>query len=518
MRIDALTVALRPRSSWEAVELGTALVRRHARAVWIPWLLLTLPVFVLVNVAMVALELPWLAALVMWWLKPLFARLPLFVLSRAVFGEVPGTAATLRGAFRGGGRAMLGYLTWRRLSPARALLMPVDLLEGGTPAQAAARRRVVAGPAYGIAALTLIVFLHFEGALALGLGMLAFLFVPEEHLVGSLQRFWQHVQDAPLWLALLENALAWAATSLLEPFHVGAGFGLYLNRRTEIEGWDIELAFRRLRARLQAAASTLALALALALGAAAPRAEATPPAAPARPAAAATPAATCLRPGRAEGSLPTTFGADYVPAGGFDRAVARAYADPRLSPKRRVTAWKPRAKPDAARGDASWLAPIAGVIATLAEFALWIVTGVALVLLALAMRRWWPWLRGLGAPAVTKPAAVREQPVPEPEPLPDDIARTARRLWAAGQPREALALVYRAAVEAMATATGRALPPGSTEAQCLRAAQALPEAPRRAFAHSVRLWQQAAYAERIPSTEAFDGMLTEAATQFGWAR
>ena len=42
MRIDQVSVELRPRSSWEAVELGTALVRTHARAIWLPYVLLTL--------------------------------------------------------------------------------------------------------------------------------------------------------------------------------------------------------------------------------------------------------------------------------------------------------------------------------------------------------------------------------------------------------------------------------------------------------------------------------------------
>ena len=45
--------------------------------------------------------------------------------------------------------------------------------------------------------------------------------------------------------------LAWyIAMSIVEPFHVAAGFSLYLNRRTELEAWDLELAFRRLRERL----------------------------------------------------------------------------------------------------------------------------------------------------------------------------------------------------------------------------------------------------------------------------
>ena len=32
---------------------------------------------------------------------------------------------------------------------------------------------------------------------------------------------------------------------VLEPFYVGAGFAMYLNRRVELEAWDIEQEFRR---------------------------------------------------------------------------------------------------------------------------------------------------------------------------------------------------------------------------------------------------------------------------------
>ena len=56
MRPEDLDVALRPRSSWEAIELGTALLRRHAGAVWRPWLLATLPLFALLNAAAWALD------------------------------------------------------------------------------------------------------------------------------------------------------------------------------------------------------------------------------------------------------------------------------------------------------------------------------------------------------------------------------------------------------------------------------------------------------------------------------
>jgi hypothetical protein len=36
-----------------------------------------------------------------------------------------------------------------------------------------------------------------------------------------------------------------AAVGMLEPFYVAAGFGLYINRRVELEAWDIEQEFRR---------------------------------------------------------------------------------------------------------------------------------------------------------------------------------------------------------------------------------------------------------------------------------
>jgi hypothetical protein len=67
---------------------------------------------------------------------------------------------------------------------------------------------------------------------------------------------WLAPKQAELsWTALLSGAgmpkvLALtvgyaAAVAFLEPFYVAAGFGMYLNRRVELEAWDIEQEFRR---------------------------------------------------------------------------------------------------------------------------------------------------------------------------------------------------------------------------------------------------------------------------------
>ena len=105
----------------------------------------------------------------------------------------------------------------------------------------------------------------------------------------------------------------------------------------------------------------------------------------------------------------------------------------------------------------------------------------------------------------------------EPETLPDDIVAAARRFWNEGRPRRALALLYRASVEAMARRADVALVPGATESECLRASRRMPEAEDRdAFARVVRVWQYAAYAQRLPGAADFDSLLGLLARRFGW--
>ena len=52
------------------------------------------------------------------------------------------------------------------------------------------------------------------------------------------------------WVDVLLSLLPILAVTLLEPFYVGGGFALYLNRRVELEGWDLEVAFRKAAARI----------------------------------------------------------------------------------------------------------------------------------------------------------------------------------------------------------------------------------------------------------------------------
>ncbi|KAG1250781.1 hypothetical protein G6F68_012627 [Rhizopus microsporus] len=93
------------------------------------------------------------------------------------------------------------------------------------------------------------------------------------------------------------------------------------------------------------------------------------------------------------------------------------------------------------------------------------------------------------AGAAADRAGVAALAVELPAVLPPDVATQAGLLWDQGRPRQALALLYRASVRTVGERSGIALPPGATEAQCLRASRRMPEAADRdLFARIVRMW------------------------------
>ncbi len=563
MRIERLDVVLRARSAWEAMELGSALVRRHAGAIWKPWLLFTLPLFALLNLGAWAIDQLWLASLALWWLKPVLDRIPLFVISRGVFGDVPSVRDTLRAQLRWGWRPMLGYLTWRRLSPARTVFLPLELLEGASAEQQRQRRRTLGGAVYGHALLLASVCWHFEAMLLLACIAAIAMFVPVDLLPETARAAWALIGDEnPVWADVGLNAFGWLATTLIEPFFVGAGFGLYLNRRTEIEAWDLEMALRRLRDRLSSAAPLLLALVLLGVPGAALRAQSAAPGSdgpvaadphalsPDPPTEAPHDAANTADDGTAMGdprkaqddggdedededaaepaALDDIF--NTVPAADarFDRAADRAYEDPLLSGKRHIGYWKKRdrnedeeKKPDPDKIDPRFgqglLASVAAVFAFVGEWGMWLLAGMLVLVLLLTARHWLPWMRGSVRKRAPAETPVAHAPVLTAEPLPDDVATLARRLWHEGRQRDALALLYRASVATVCERAGLVLPPGATEAQCLRASRRLPdEADRSLFARMVRTWQYAAYAGRLPDDDAFAGLLDALQQQYRW--
>ena len=515
MRIEGMSVALRQRTPWEAMDLGMALARRHAAAAWQPWLALSVPVLLLANALAWSLDRLWLAPLLMWWCKPVFERATLYVLSRAVFGEAPGWRQALAAPEVWRLRSLLPWLSWRRLHPSRVLLQPVDLLEDLAGERRRLRtgvlQRAVGGQAWGL----LLAGLAFELVLvASAWALVLLLFVPLPLLDEQTRVMWSlFVAAPPAWAQLLGNAALWAASSAIGPLVVGAGFGLYLNRRTQLEAWDVELVFRRLAARVRTAAwapALLACALLVAAFGAEPAwADDGKRALPAK--------AVVAQPLDARRFVGE--GEWRAPDGDFARAVDRAYADPMLSPTQQVRRWKykyPFNPRDATQPEVpGWVKLLSRLVGAVAEYGLWILLAVALGLLLWRLPRWLPWVRER-MPERAPPSPIHAQPLPEVAALPPDVAASAEALWQAGQQREALALLYRASVEVVAGRLGAPFPPGATEADCLRRARQLPDAGASGeFARVVRAWQAAAYAWRFPDAQGFADLLAGWRRQFG---
>ncbi len=261
MQLDRIAIVLRQRSGWEAIDLGFRMAVRWARPLWTVWFALFLPLAATLILAL--REQPFLAALALWWIKPALDRFLLHVLARATFGEVPGLAATL-----GAWRASLGSRLWpelllRPLAVRRSFLAPVAQLEGQR-GPAARRRAAVLGRRLSGHVLALaFICVCFEWVVLIGAEMAIELLRPGGWLGEAEPEpdgpFWQ-----PEWWSL-GTTLAYAlAISVIEPFFVAAGFSLYLNRRVMLEGWDIELALRRLQAAAGALLVLPLLAVALA--------------------------------------------------------------------------------------------------------------------------------------------------------------------------------------------------------------------------------------------------------------
>ena len=453
-----IAVELRPRSAWEAIDLGLSMLQRWWRVVLLPHAIVFGSSAALALAVAAGLDAPWAAFAILWWLKPLYDRVVLHVLSRAVFGELAGTRAVFPAAreWLGSGLALhLLFRWWPDM--ARSFGLPVRQLEGSRGRAARERLAVLGRRTRASAVWLTIVCMHFELVLYWSLQLLATMLIPAKALEG--RGFFEALSAGHGWT--WAHAAAYAgAVFLLEPFYVAGGFALYLNRRTLLEGWDLEVALRRLAERHAALAAVLLVALGGLLAPAPSHAEKDP-----------------------------------------RHEIAEVLKAPEFPREREVMQWMPRERPQPAPTRPPSFA-FAESLARAARVLLWVAIGAAIAFLVWKLYRALPRLAATPREQYRAPESLFGMEL-APQSLPADVAATASALAAEGKVREALALLYRGALSQLVHRRGVLLLPSHTEAEALRLA------PPETFQYLERLvdaWRACAYARRLPAPGALEAL------------
>jgi hypothetical protein len=470
-----MAVRLRPRNPWEALDLGLSLARTYLGKVYAAWFAVYLPA----ALAAYAIfpESPFWAWLILWWLKPLFDRVVLEVLARALFGEtvrVRDIVASLpRMAWRS---SLIGALAWRRFDFARSLHLPVYQLERLTGKPARQRVRVLDREGRPAAVWLTFMLANVEMLLAVSLSIALAVLLPVQTPLESIFEGWSRGRFGADSGAQMGFILATLATCAVEPFYVACGFTLYLQRRTQLEGWDIELRFRNLAARVEAdreAASRTAAAVAC--GVVAVLVGVLTPASEARAA---------------------------DPPREASQEIRRVLEDPKFGRNETVRRlkyvgpeWKSSDSNTSFNLDWKWLEKIAKLLAEGIRLVAWIagaaVIAFALYHLARYLRLHGYFTRG----RARRPDFLFGLDV-RPESLPGDVGAAAEALAAQGRAREALSLLYRGALVRFMDA-GIEFLQGDTEGDCTRRVDAGAQPGRRAyFRRLVAAWQTLAYGHR----------------------
>lgn len=511
MRLDAIAAELRPRNAWEATDLGLALARRWLWPVHAAWFAVAAPLFLLLH--LLCWGNWWLVPWLLWWLKPLLDRPPLYVLARALFGDPPDGRRFHEDLFGLLRRGALAALTWRRFDPARSFSLPVGQLEGLSGKARSRRLRDLGRPGRGPAIWLTVVCLHLEIALDFALIVLVWMLVPDFVALDFFDLLDDSEPLGQFWL----NVVGFCGLSLVEPFYVAAGFALYLNRRTWLEAWDLELGFRRLAARLATLGRAAALLMLVALGpgllanpslglaadhdrssanpanstdaASAPTAESNPPAAEES---GSLDNLICDERRQREAQLARAESP-------VKRALAETLREPELRICERQERWRFRADEPEKTAQPRTEAP-GRRFAAIVEYLLWLALGLSVILAG-----WWSWRTlpgqagfGRRAPSSGAPLLVgRIQAIASPDTGP---GAAAWELWRNGQPRESLRLLYRASLAGLSVQYGLAVRSSATEEECLRLAGAQLADPELVgfFRRLTRAWQATAYAHRPP--------------------
>lgn len=476
-----MTASPRPMRGWEAIDWGFLLTRRDYFRIVVPWLFLVIPLVIGMGLALPAH--PWAVGLLVWWLKPVYDRIGLAVLSRTLFGETPTTSGLLKELPGLLWRSRIIFcLTLARLDIGRSFGLPLIQLEHLPWEPRRKRRQVLSHGLRGAAGWLTFLGYHLEWILVFGTASLLLWFIPtspvdveNETLNDMIQWFFLEESNLQAWIY---TVLYVAVSALFEPFYIGGGFALYLSRRAELEGWDVEQQFRALVARQTSPRRYGAMAACLTAGILA--------------LAMISPQAAVAQNGEPD---PQAVIEQVLAHEDFGKTETRTTYVPR---------WDTGADEEQADEPDSDI-QLGGVLAAFAQLMELLIWALVIGLIGWLL---WYLFKDFQPPRMSEPTAKKgERQVwladePVEKGLPADVVRAARAAIAQGNVREALSLLYRGAISHYAHRFDIELRPGATEGDWQRAIRQAAGAPQPYFDQLTLAWLRTAYAHRPPDNQA----------------
>ena len=480
MQLDRISARIAPRTPWQAMDMGTHLYRAWWKPLTLIWLCFSLPALLLTAWLLLSGADAW-AMFLLWWLKPVLERPLLEYCARRLFSQPVTLWTLLRDFHRYALPGLLPWLLWRRVDMSRAFSVPVAQLERQRGKGFRERCRVLATGAPNRAVILTVLMAHIEFVLSYAFTVLVMMMMPGQYYLSEVDWFLQSSHYALLGL------LTWYVTlAVLEPLYVSCGFALYLNKRTWLEGWDLELGMRRIgeRRRSLPGIGAMLLMCTLTLATFLPA-----------PASAETDAAK-------QQAIEILAGEKFMPLPIEESWQWRDRDTQMESQDQTQMEWLEDLLKwlfdDEGQRDYSSQPSLADIFRVL----LW---AVAISLLLWVLWHYRRWLASL-------PARRRQQSAPlthisgldiRPESLPEDIPASMLGTLDQGNVREALSLLYRATLSRLAAQMHIALLPGATEQEVLqRFHHQHPDRAGVALLDQITpLWISAAWAHRPPQQE-----------------
>lgn len=491
MKLANTSIEIRPRNTWESIDLGLLLARRQLALLLASWCLVTLPLFALLtacfwNTPLIPLliwKIPLLPIILCWWLKPIFDRIPLYILSNVVMGNTPTMKATLLFWVKSlPSLTTLTDLTIHRFSLRRSFNLAITQLEKLT-GQARRQRIKNLSLTRPQAKWLTIIFLNFEAILYTLLISLVFMMVPASTYTEQ-SSVWSSafLINLPTWIVHLNCALYMLAIAITEPLYVACGFCLYLNSRTLLDGWDIELTFRKLSQRLSNTLPSILLVIGLIFTgsfATSSKAETTPTGNIRLPNAVTTVPPPPTQPATAL----------EIARKASQQQIKQIVKSPPFFEEQTVTRYRWTKTPSA-----SFFSNIVGwFFHDIFKILVWALVITAILLVA------WQYRKQLTLRISTKETTIT---VPKqlfgltitPDSLPTDILLEFEKLWQQGNTRQALSLLYRALLSYLVHQYQVPLKSSHTEGEVVKLASLLQIPPVTTFTEQLtNQWLLLAY-------------------------